>query len=118
MQPAPTSAPALAGSVTAGPTFSSSTRNPVFVEAAPANSDTSSQAVQQFFRENKYIRQLGVVMLANGLDIMINYPTWILSKRMSAGLGVPRGVAELYRGGLSYGCVRVEIDKVEMICHA
>ncbi|CAD7972853.1 unnamed protein product [Amoebophrya sp. A120] len=113
MQPAP-SAPE--GGVTATMS-SSSTRNPVFVEAAPANSDTSSQAVQQFFRENKYIRQLGVVMLANGLDIMINYPTWILSKRMSAGLGVPRGVAELYRGGLSFFCAGVGTLYVEDFVH-
>lgn len=40
--------------------------------------------------------------MANGLDLLINYPTWILSKRLAAGLGFPRKVTEYYRGGSAF----------------
>eukprot|EP00392_Amoebophrya_sp_AT5.2_P013132 g13243.t1 len=33
---------------------------------------------------------------------MINYPCWIMSKRVAAGLGFPRGISEMYRGGSSF----------------
>ena len=53
--------------------------------------------------EQGALRSAVVVGAAAGCDIIINYPLWIISKRMSAGMSSP-SFKELYKGGGGLWC--------------
>eukprot|EP01060_Flectonema_neradi_P027318 TRINITY_DN36920_c0_g1_i1.p1 TRINITY_DN36920_c0_g1~~TRINITY_DN36920_c0_g1_i1.p1 ORF type:complete len:241 (+),score=28.34 TRINITY_DN36920_c0_g1_i1:35-757(+) len=53
--------------------------------------------------EQGVMRSAAASGTAAGCDILLNYPLWILSKRMSAGMGVP-ALRELYKGGGGLWC--------------
>lgn len=44
------------------------------------------------------VRAGAVMVLATGLDTLVNYPLWILGKRLGAGLKAPTKVRDYYKG--------------------
>eukprot|EP00397_Hematodinium_sp_SG-2012_P052194 GEMP01061586.1.p1 GENE.GEMP01061586.1~~GEMP01061586.1.p1 ORF type:complete len:241 (+),score=43.90 GEMP01061586.1:319-1041(+) len=60
-----------------------------------------------------------MILVATGLDVVLNYPLWILGKRLGAGLKAPRKLLDYYKGGgllwASYGPTLVLEDHTQRV---